>query len=185
MPRHDPVAADEALLNMTEAQSQHLRERMAPGRLDQIDAATADAVDIATLITPRAGETAYDRGRFNHAEIPAWVRLGALDAICRWEDGEATLCRHKPHPAVLKPVIVGAWRPATVVCPEPECALLLAETDWTKDNTCDGCGHVCQGNYFDDGIRPISITFGHVIYRIGVCKDCDKDFPRKGTPSEL
>lgn len=173
----NPLQVDEYLSTMTEQERARLRERMGPHRLDQATAAVEEAKELAVAITPR--RTTDVLRQLDYNEIPEWLRLNVAALMCEWTEGKATTCVHRPSPDVAAPVVGAAWKPHTVVC--DACVHLLTVTDPVVDNTCDGCGHLCKGMP-DDGIRPVALTFGMLVYRYGLCTDCDKDSPQGTLP---
>lgn len=102
---------------------------------------------------------------------PAWVRLGALDALMKWATGRNDTCMHAPHPMRPEPIVSAAWKPGLVVC--DGCRHLLAVLqNSAADRTCDGCGKVVAGPDSGDPMYPFTVTCGHLSYLVGVCRDC-------------
>jgi hypothetical protein len=152
-----------------------IRRSMPPGERDQTQAAQAHTARLATAVAGLMGKTAQKADFSAH---PAWIRLGAIDAIARWVVGSAQTCPHCPPPDRPGPIVAAAWMPGTVVCPGcTELTNLPAGS--VTDRTCDGCAHECAGLDYDDPIRPLFITCGVLTFMAGVCSDCSNDFPQR------
>ncbi|WP_432051121.1 hypothetical protein [Verrucosispora sp. NA02020] len=149
--------------------------------VDQVDAATADALHITTTtgrhalgvdhVTPTTVE-----------QTPGWLRLGLLDTFTAWLAGKASTCRHAPDPHRPQPVIAAAWRPGVITC--GQCIHLTALPRGSdRDRTCDACGRVCAGVEHGDGIYPGMVQFGPLIYHYGTCGDCRSAFTTDTGPT--
>lgn len=148
--------------------AEKLRARSPKWFSDQYDAAAAEtrrgAEDLARSYEMKPGLA-------EPANLPAWLRLGLLQAVAEWVTGSARTCLHSPDAWNPRPVFVAAWKPGLVVC--PPCGGLLSVGHGTvKDRTCDGCGHVCAGVDADDPIYPSSVSYGPLTYMLGTCSGC-------------
>lgn len=104
------------------------------------------------------------------ADVPEWLRLGAVDAVRGFLDGSARTCLHSPGPSSFRPVLAAAWRPGLVVC--AECSHLLAGRSQARDAACDRCGRVCAGVDAGDPVHALQLAVGALVYTAGACTDC-------------
>lgn len=140
---------------------------------DQYDAAVAEASRGMDALAASYGTTP---GRANPAELPAWLRLGMLQAVAEWVAGTGRTCMHSPDAWHPSPVVACAWKPGLVVC--PPCGFLLSVGHGSvRDRTCDGCGYVCAGVDEGDPIYPSSTTYGPLTYMVGTCTGCRAGLP--------
>jgi hypothetical protein len=162
------LALDDLLSNLTAEQVTAFRSAIPTAMLDQLDAAAADvwahmhatgpAERIPLALTP--------------ADHPGWLRLPLLDTFVNWIGGKAATCVHDPHPDRPQPVVAAAWRPGTIACTACEPFLFALRRGSEADRRCDGCGKVTRGPAADDGIYPVALQAGPMLYRAGVCRDC-------------
>ncbi|MET7705450.1 hypothetical protein [Micromonospora sp. NPDC005413] len=149
---------------------EQLRAVAPVGHVDQLDAATSDALRLMTDTGRAILGTSQAHGA-DAADIPSWLRLGLLDTLTGWADGRASTCRHQPTPDRPQPVIAAAWKPGLVTC--PGCVYLTAlPRNSVRDRTCDACGRECAGPQHGDGIYPGMVQLGPLIYQYGTCGDC-------------
>ena len=148
------------------------RRSMPVGQRDQSDSAKADTRRLVAAIAGVMGaSTLLLRG----ADFPGWLRLGAIEAVVRWVEGDGRLCAHCPTQERPGPIMAGAWMPGTVC---PLCVSLLQFPPGSvEDQMCDGCGHVCAGVGAGDPIRVVFTTFGVLTFMAGVCTSCNADLP--------
>lgn len=140
--------------------------------LDQFRAAVRD-LDVG--VQRLGGGPLRHQAQANPADLPGWLRLGALDAYLGWLDGTARTCLHNPNAARPAPFCATAWRPGLLMCGNPQCSVLAAMPHGSaQDRRCDGCGHVCGPK---EGITPSLLTVGPLLYAYGVCADCFADMP--------
>lgn len=139
----------------------HLRDQYAAASAE-VDRAFADAA-----ATQAATEVL---GYIHWSDIPDWLRLGLADAIRGYTDATARTCLHTPDPRHPAPVVAAAWRPGLVCC--PPCAAMRLHLRGEADRRCDRCGRVVAGVEHDDGIHPVRIAYGPLIYLAGACGDC-------------
>ncbi|MFY1589128.1 hypothetical protein ACN267_32250 [Micromonospora sp. WMMD734] len=148
----------------------HVRAHTPTGHVDQVDAAADDALRLMTTV----GRAAYDGHQRHHpttADVPGWLRLGLLDTLTAWVDGQAVTCRHQPTPDRPQPIVAAAWRPRLVVC--SRCVHLTALARGSaRDRTCDACGRVCAGVEHGDGVYPGMVQLGPLVYQYGTCDGC-------------
>ena len=150
--------------------------------VDQADAATAatDTVMQGLAHLMRAEST----GAAVVADIPGWLRLGALDTFTSWVAGTGTTCLHNPHPSSPQPVMAAAWRPALVTC--GLCVRMFHTRPGSDlDRTCDCCGRICAGPDAADGIYPGAVQVAMLVYQYGACSDCHTPVARSVAPGEV
>jgi len=141
--------------------------RMQPVALrDQIAAASADTIAMIKQAMEKTGGTAH---KLDHGAIPEWIRLGLLDTLVRWDAGTGSTCIHMPGADRPQPVWSCAWKPGLVVC--SMCSPLLKAVG-AMDQTCDRCGHVCDGIDAGDPIHLLRAVLGPLTYSAGACTDC-------------
>jgi hypothetical protein len=157
---------DELLRNMTDEDLDEVRRHISPGFSDQVTAAADQAMKYAqTASGAQPGAVPQD-------QIPAWIRLGALDAVLGWLDRTGRTCMHDPDPLKPSPVYAAAWRPGLVTC--MECTHLL-EPRGKAAFICDCCGHQCDEDA-GDPIWPGMLGLGGMTFEFGCCTDCRPDF---------
>jgi hypothetical protein len=139
---------------------------------DQVDAA-AEQVAVGMRRTVERG-IMQGFQELVPADVPGWVRLGALTALTEWAAGQAGTCLHSPHPSRPQPVCAAAWKPGLVTC--GHCTHLFRLTDRRADATCDGCGHLTTGVANGDGITPNLVSVGPLVWMFGACISCQADF---------
>lgn len=170
------LAMDELLARLTPEMAEQIGTLSPVGLRDQLRAASDDARRLVTGIhfaaNPDAGEDSVRM--LPTAEVIDWMRLGLLHTLVRWSMGQASTCMHSPRMDRPQPVFAAAWRPGLVVC---EQCLHLFHLAGVRDSTCDGCGYVCKGLEHDDGIWPLTVTLGAMVYQAGACKDCHEVAP--------
>jgi hypothetical protein len=159
---------DEALQKLTPEVAAALINTAPAGYLDQLRAATRDAIAVTELDLDSPQPTRA----VPHSDTPDWLRLGALDALCQWFSGKARTCLHDPRPGQPQPVWACAWKPGLVVC--VACRYLLHSP--RLDMICDCCGHECQGVEVGDGIFPLALGLSGLMYRAGACRGCMPEF---------
>lgn len=163
------LALDELLCHLTPADVDHIRAMTPAWLLDQGDAAVNEMAR-----NLQAGEQA---GLFAAVanlptdQHPAWVRLGALDAMVRWWGGKHSTCMHGPHPMRPQPIVSAAWKPGLIVCAACQHLLRVPEGS-VADRTCDGCGKVVAGVDSGDPMYPFTVVCGVLSHRVGVCQAC-------------
>ena len=104
--------------------------------------------------------------------VDEWLRLGLLDTLIRWLNGDAKTCIHMPDPRTPEPVWSCAWRPGLVVCTY---CLHLFKLAGDADRVCDCCGRTVTGLENGDGIFTLTVWIGALAYQAGACKDCYQD----------
>ena len=130
---------------------------------DQLAAARRDGIALSEFTTGKAAQ------QMPTARVDDWLRLGLLDTFTKWIAGKGKTCYHNPNYMRPEPIWACAWKPGLVVC--NYCQHLLRAAD-IVDSTCDCCGHVCAGINAGDPIYPVTIWFGALGYRAGMCSDC-------------
>lgn len=137
---------------------------------DQHGAANRDTDTIRALLADHIG------GMSERAvgQVPAWLRLGALDAWIGYCSGSSATCMHNPNIDSPAPVFTAAWKPGLVVC-GPCIHLMMPRPNSLADRTCDGCGHECLGVEVGDPIHPSVSQIGSLIFQFGVCASCRDD----------
>src|SRR5207302_155970 len=79
------------------------------GFLDQFDASVRDAIAIMErAYSLHDGEPRTPEGVAT-ASVADWLRLGALDELCRWFAGTGRVCVHNPTPAQPQPAWAAAY----------------------------------------------------------------------------
>lgn len=135
---------------------------------DQQNAASDDAGRILQLEAALLDTTAEHRAV---ADVPDWLRLDLLTTITAWTAGRAHTCTHDPHPARPQTVYAAAWRPGLIAC--GQCIHLVCLQPGSRaDRRCDRCGRVTAGLDDGDGIHPIRLQYGPILYAAGACTDC-------------
>lgn len=146
-----------------------LRRHAPPAFVDQLDAAAAQVTRGRTAAL-RSGALS-SVAPIPYRQVPDWLRLGLLDSLVAWLQGEGSTCLHDPTLDRPQPVIAAAWRPQLVVC--GHCAGLLAlPRQSSADRRCDACGYETTGPGRGDGITPGQIQCGPLLYLFGTCNDC-------------
>lgn len=113
-----------------------------------------------------------DNGPVRTADVPAWVRLGALSVTTAWVAGKARTCMHSPRPDGPVACWAVAWKPDLVVC--PQCLHLLDAGGEVEEYRCDCCGRISLEE--DGGIAVSTLVTGSLMYRAGACPDCWTEF---------
>jgi hypothetical protein len=135
-------------------------------RTDQMTAAKTEA--------SRLNEHAIRSGMYRGslpipaAQIPEWIRLGALTELYEWFHNRSATCVHHPVAGHPEPVIAGAWKPGMVVCQHCEHLLNLPSRS-AVNRRCDHCGTVVREIY------PNAFQVGPLTWRFGVCEDCHRE----------
>lgn len=142
----------------------------APGWLDQIDAARTQT----TAIAPETCEWDGDPQGIaaSVAAIPAWLRIGAMEALARHIVARSATCIHAPHPSRPQPVAAAAWRPGFVAC--MACVGRHFHLRGERAYTCDGCGRL------GENIHAGRIVVGPILFMFGVCPECRTELPEEG-----
>lgn len=169
------VELDEYISSLTQDERDALRPSWNVAYQDQLDAASKQSVDLAEQILGHKAQWVPHKG------IIEWVRLGMLDAMLKWFNGEALTCIHRPSPNKPSPVFAAAWKPGVVVC--GYCSDMLSVSGTPADTICDGCGHECKG-LPEDGIMPFVTFTGSFGYQAGVCYGCHDDMLRTQKASQ-
>lgn len=165
------LAVDDAMTGADPAMRAALLDHhaVAPVALaDQLDAATDDTT---RTLGVAAAELGNERALVRFDQVPAWFRLGAIEALARWAAGTASTCTHAPTAARPQPIAAMAWKPGLIACLACPHLFRLPRLS-TADRRCDRCGRVTTGPKHDDGIRPNSVQFGPLLYTAGACRDC-------------
>ena len=157
---------DDYMSNLSEEDRAELRPWVNVAYRDQLDAAAAEGIASAVDVL------GHDAVWVPHTGIVEWVRLGILDALLKWFNGQAMTCIHMPTHLRPQPVWAAAWKPRLVVC--DRCTFLLSVHGTPPDATCDGCGHFCKGMP-DDGITPFTTFTGALGYMAGACDSCHRE----------
>lgn len=165
---------DALLTEASPAVREEFRRRLTasatPGFDDQVRAATAETHDLVTAVTRNLD--GGQRSASLPADVPAWVRLGMLDALAQWASGSGSTCIHEPHPARPEPITAVAWKTGLVACPPCGGRLFKLPLNSEADRTCDGCGRITRGVEDDGGITAIIVRIGALLYTVGACSDC-------------
>lgn len=146
-------------------------------RLHRIPSAVRDQMDAAIAETrslpARWGAAGLLEGYHDvqPGEHPAWVRLGALEALMTWAVGGGSVCMHDPTAQRPQPVYAVAWKPGLVVCARCPHLTRLPERR-ERDLTCDGCGRVTQGAHTEVPLWTSMVQLGVLHYGFAVCADC-------------
>lgn len=183
MTRRRPTAVDldTILANVTPEILEAVRSVQPAGWQDQAEAA-ADEVIAATALGLAMGTGASAQMYVSSNDVPDWLRLGALDALCQWAAGTGSTCVHMPTTDRPQPVWAVAWKPGLVVC--TGCSAMLKPVG-VIEKVCDSCGHVCQGVDAGDPITDVSIVVGTLSYSAGVCNACIPDGPMRDVVGEI
>lgn len=104
--------------------------------------------------------------RDSPADVPEWLRLGAVQAFAEYALGQSRTCMHAPTLRRPQPVHAVAWRPGLVTC--TGCTALLKAIG-AEDRRCDRCGRI------GDLIWPTTVQLGPLSYSVGECPDCHGD----------
>ena len=167
MTTFDAVQLDDILARLTPEMAVAIARMLPVDQRDQIAAAAAEAIAIAELGIEMTGGATADN--LPHSAVPGWIRLGMLDTLVQYGAGTGRTCIHIPHIDRPQPVWSCAWKPGLVVC--SMCTHLLA-TIGVRDQTCDRCGHVCEGVDAGDRIYVLRVVLGPLAYSAGACNDC-------------
>jgi hypothetical protein len=159
------VQLDDFLARITPEMLAAIRRAQPAGRMDQIDAAATEAVAIAEQAAAGNGTARM----MQHGDVPEWIRLGLLDTLIQFAAGTGRTCIHMPHIDRPQPVWSSAWKPGLVVC--AACTPLLKAVG-VMDQTCDRCGHVCDGVEAGDSIYVLGAVLGPLTFTAGACGDC-------------
>lgn len=136
---------------------------------DQLDAAADDANQVIDALV--AAGLFTGTSDMSPAEIPDWVRLGAVNAFTTWGLGQGSTCPHGPTHHRPAPVFAAAWKPGLVVC--IRCNHLLAlRRHSVLDRTCDGCGRLVTEQTPDEQIWPSAMLVAELTWSFGACEEC-------------
>jgi hypothetical protein len=161
------VQLDDILARLTPEMVAVIAHTQPVGRRDQLVAAAAEAIAIAKQgMEATGGGEAHE---LQHDNVPGWIRLGLLDTLIQFGAGTGRTCIHMPHIDRPQPVWSCAWKPGLVVC--AACTPLLKAVG-VMDQTCDRCGHVCDGVDAGDPIYALGVVLGPLTYSAGACNDC-------------
>lgn len=149
---------------------QRLRAATPTAAVDQADAATTDALNTMTAMAEHLGADGVNGAL--PRDVPAWLRLGVLDAFVGYLSGRADTCRHNPSASSPSPVFAAAWRPGVLSCQACCGFVFRLPTNSDQDAMCDSCGHRCAGVEADDPIYPSLIQLGPLVFQYGTCSDC-------------
>ena len=138
---------------------------LAPGMLDQVDAARDEAaLLVASLAAGRAPVM---------VEAPEWLVLLVAEAFLAYVTGLAETCPCVPSPERPAPVHAAAWRPGVIACASHGAYLFALRGEAAR--TCDRCGTVAAEVFTD------AIVAGPVTFQVGLCPDCQADLRRTPT----
>lgn len=157
---------DDLLAALTPQQAAAIKQHIPIAWTDQIRAAQQDAVALIETIEQTPVR------HLRTSDVDEWLRLGLLDTLLTWINGNARTCIHMPDPYSPESVWSCAWKPGLVVCTH---CLHLFKLAGDADKVCDCCGRIVAGIENDDGIFSLTVWIGALAYQAGACKDCYQD----------
>lgn len=157
---------DDLLAALTPAMADQLRQLAPVAWADQIRAAQHDSVALIETVEQTPVR------HLRTSDVDEWLRLGLLDTLLTWLDGNAKTCMHMPDPHRPEAVWSCAWKPGLVVCTY---CLHLFKLVGDADKVCDCCGRTVTGLENDDGIFTLTVWIGALAYQAGACTDCYQD----------
>lgn len=152
------VALADQMARLTPADALAVRQVadvLAPGMLDQMDAARDEALLVAALAAGSAPVM---------VEAPEWVVLLVAEAFLAYGTGQADTCPCSPSADRPSPVYAAAWRPGVIACGRHGAYLFALGGDAAK--TCDRCGSVVED------ITTDAIVAGPLTFHFGLCPGC-------------
>ncbi|CAN5802143.1 hypothetical protein BH10ACT9_BH10ACT9_36520 [soil metagenome] len=156
------IDLDNLLTNIDTEIAEAIREALPVDFRDQLSAAARSSREITESAAGTEGQ------EVGAANVAAWLRLGALDALVGWLTNACSTCLHSPNPARPQPIWSAAWKPNLVVCTP---CLRLLKVSGVADRLCDCCGTDTLG----EGIATVTVVLGAMVYQAGACTECQDE----------